>query len=153
MQQAIKLPLGIKVIIGFYLLCIVLWVIGQGGALIFYDTVAEWGFQEPRESLDPALVEVNKGFAFADIVIQIPLFVFAAIGLWRRRFYGVVGSWLVLGINIYWPMVVWAMQYFFKQTGVKYHPLDTSINGFLVFIFLFAVWASWYLFKKHRLFG
>lgn len=152
MQQAVKLPLGIKVIIGFYLLCIVSWTIGQGGALVLYDTVAKWGLQEPRESLAPAIVEVNKGFAFADIVVQIPLLVLTTVGLRQRRFYGVVGSWLVLGINIYWPIVIWATQYFFKQAGVKYHPLDTSINGFIVFVFLFAMWASWYLFRNRRLF-
>lgn len=47
------MPLGIKFIIGFHILSIIFWVVGQGGAVIAYDTVAQWGLQEPRETIDP----------------------------------------------------------------------------------------------------
>ena len=152
MQQKEKLPLGVKIIIGFHLVSIVLWIIGQGGAVISYDTVAQWGFQDPRESLDPVIFEANRGIGFADFVIQIPLFISAAIGLWLRRFYGAVCSWLVLGITIYWPVVHWAKQYFFKQAAVKHDSVDIMVHVILAFIFFFAIWASWYLFKNRTLF-
>jgi hypothetical protein len=152
MQQKKKLPLGIKIIIGFHLVSTVLWIFGQGGAVIFYDTVAQWGFQDLRESLDPVIVEANRGIGFADFVIQIPLFIAAVIGLWQRRFYGAVCSWLVLGITIYWPVVDWAKQYFFYQAAVEHQPVDIMVHGILAFFLLFAIWASWYLFKNRRLF-
>ena len=138
-------------IIGFFVLSIVFWVVGQGGALIAYDTVAAFGLQETRESVDPILVEVNRGIAFADVVIQLPLFIFAIIGLWRLRFYGAVTAWLTLGVHIYWPTVAWAKQYFYLQAGVKAEPFAISLHGALAFFFLFSVWASWYLYKNRQL--
>jgi len=151
-NKAAKIPLGIKIIIGFHLLSIILWTIGQGGAVIAYDTVAKWGLQEPQEVVDPVIVAVNKGIGFADFIIQIPLFILAVIGLWRLKFFGAVVSWLLLGMTIYWPVVAWSSKYFFAKAGVKYHPFDLASNLILVFIIAFAVWASWYLFRNRKLF-
>ena len=80
MHQKTKIPLGIKIIIGFHLLNIILWTIGQGGAVISYDTVAKWGLQDPRELIDPIIVEVNRAIGLTDVIILIPLFIIAVIG-------------------------------------------------------------------------
>ncbi len=152
MHKTKKLPFGIKIIIGFQLLSIFLWIIGQGGAVIFYDTVAKWGFQDPRELVHPVIVEVNRAIGLGDFIIQIPLFILAVIGLWRLRFYGAVASWLVLGITLYWPVVFWSSQYFYEQTGIKHQSTPMAINAILTLIFVFAVWASWYLFKNYKWF-
>lgn len=152
MSRATKLPLGIKVIIGFFLLSTVLWTIGQGGAVVAYDTVVQWGLQDPREGTDPVFVETNRAIGLADMLVHIPLFLPAIIGLWQRRFYGAVFSWLVLGTTIYWPVVAWTMKYFFAQAAVEHIPFDAATNGILAFIVLFAIWASWYLFKNRRMF-
>ena len=117
MQKPSKLPLGIKFIIGFHLLNILLWTIGQGGAVVSYDMVVQWGLQDPRELIDPVIVEVNRGIGLADAIIMIPLFIFAVIGLWRLRFYGAMASWLALGITLYWPVVFWSNQYFWLYPG------------------------------------
>jgi len=145
-------PLGIRLIVGFFVLSILLWIIGQGGALISYDSVAKFGFQDSRESVDPVIVEVNRGIAFADVLIQIPLFVLAAIGLWRLKFWGALASWMALGINVYWTTVAWAKQYFYLHASVKCEPFAMALHGALAFIFLFSVWASWHLFKNRMLF-
>ena len=147
-----KIPLGVKIIVGFHLLSIILWTIGQGGAVISYDTIAKWGLQEPRELLDPVIVEVNRGIGFADFVIQIPLFILAVIGLWRLRFFGAMASWLLFGMTLYWPVVAWADQYFYAQAAIKHRPFGVATNLVLVFIVLFAAWASWYLFRNRKLF-
>jgi len=152
MNQTVKIPPGVKIIIAFHLLSIILWIIGQGGAVIFYDTVAKWGLQESRELVDPVIVEVNRGIGLADFIIQIPLFILAVIGLWRLRFFGAVASWLVLGMTLYWPVVAWSNKYFFAQAGVKYQPFDIATNVILALILLFAAWASWYLFRNRKLF-
>lgn len=150
MQKRVKIPLGIKIIIGFHLLNIFLWTIGQGGAVIFYDTVAKWGLQDPRELLNPVIVEVNRAIGLTDVIILIPLFIIAVIGLWRLKFYGAIASWLALGITLYWPVVSWSSQYFYGQAGIKHRPTPMSTHVILTFILVFAVWASWYLFKNHK---
>ncbi len=150
MNQVKKLPTGIKVIIGFHLLNILLWTIGQGGAVISYDTVAEWGLQDQRELLNPVIVEVNRGIGLADMIIMIPLFIIAVIGLWRQKFWGAVFSWLALGITLYWPMVFFCSQYFYGGAGIKYQPTQLSVIVILSVILSFTLWASWYLFKNSK---
>jgi len=98
------------------------------------------------------VVEVNRGIAFADVVIQVPLFVLAIIGLWRLRFFGVVAAWLTMGVHMYWPTVAWAKQYFYLKAGVKCEPFAVSLHGILAFFFFCSVWASWYLYKNRQLF-
>lgn len=143
--------LGIKFIIGFHILNILFWAIGQGGAVIDYDTVADWGLQEARDTIDPALVAINRGIGFADVIIGVPLFIIAAIGLWRLRFYGAIFSWMVFGIGFYWTAVAWSKQHFLLQASVKCQPFAIPVFGLLTFVFLFSVWASWYLYKNRSL--
>ena len=152
MDKQKAVPLGIKVLIGYFLLSVVIWIIGQGGAVISYDTAARLGFQVPTEGLDPVLVEVSRGIALGDVLIQVPLFALAAIGLWRLRFYGAVVSWLALGTNLYWTTVAWAKQYLQIQAGVECQPFGIATHSMLAFSFLSSVWASWYLFNKRPLF-
>lgn len=152
MDKQIKVPSGIKFIVGFFILNILLFIIGQGGAVISYDSVAEWGLQEARETIDPVIVAVNKGIGFADIIVPLPLFILAVLGLWRLKFWGAVTSWMVLGISFYWTTVAWAKQYFYFTAMVKCQPFDAVVHGTLTFVFLFSVWASFYLFKNRSMF-
>jgi len=147
-----KVPLGIKLIIGFFILNLIIFVIGQGGAVVSYDYVAKLGLQEARETVDPVIVVVNRGIGLADVLIGVPLFVLAIIGLWRLRFFGAAFSWMVLGISFYWTTVAWFKQSFYIQASVKCQPFDIGTHGVLAFVFIFSVWASWYLFKNRKLF-
>ncbi|MCD4683880.1 MAG: hypothetical protein K8R86_11405 [Bacteroidales bacterium] len=140
----------IKIIIGFHLLNILLWTIGQGGAVISYNTVAEWGLQDPRELIDPVIVEVNRAIGLADMIIMIPLFLIAVIGLWRQKFWGAVFSWFALGITFYWPVVFFCSQYFYGHAGIKYQPTQLSAIVILTVILIFTLWASWYLVKYYK---
>ena len=146
------IPLGMKLIIGFHILNIVIWVVGQGGAVIAYDTVAQWGLQEPRETIDPSVLLINRAIGLADIIIGVPLFVVALIGLWRMRFYGAAFSWMVFGISFYWTTVAWVKKYFYLHAEVKCLPFGIGTHSMLAFVFLFSVWASWYLIKKRAIF-
>jgi hypothetical protein len=147
-----KVPLGIKLIIGFFFLNLLIFVIGQGGAVVSYDFVAKLGLQEARETIDPFIVVVNRGIGLADVLIGVPLFILAIIGLWRLRFYGAVFSWMVLGISFYWTSVAWAKQSFYIQASVKCEPFNASTHGVLAFVFVFSIWAGWYLFRNRKLF-
>ena len=147
-----KVPLGFKLIIGFFFLNLLMFVIGQGGAVVSYDYVAKLGLQEARETIDPVIVVINRGIGLADVLVGIPLFILAIIGLWRLRFYGAVFSWMVLGISFYWTTVAWAKQSFYMQASVKSQPFDIATHGVLAFVFIFSVWASRHLYKNLKLF-
>jgi len=147
-----NVPLGIKLIIGFFILNLIMFVIGQGGAVVSYDYVAKLGFQEARATVDPVIVVINRGIGLADVLIGVPIFILAIIGLWRLKFLGAVFSWMVLGISLYWTTVAWAKQSFYIQASVQCQPFDIGVHGVLAFVFIFSVWASWYLFKHRRLF-
>jgi len=152
MEKQRNLLTGIKFIIGFHILNIIMWVVGQGGSVIAYDTVAHWGLVDLRGTLDPIVVVINKGIGLADVMIGVPLFIIAVAGLWRMKFYGAVFSWMVLGIGFYWTMVAWVKQSFMLQAGIKCQPFDMGTHFMLAFVFLFSAWASWYLLKKRALF-
>ena len=153
MSKSDKIPFSIKLVIGFHILNIVLWSVGQGGTIIDYDTIAEWGFQEPRELIDPVMVEVNRGTGLADVIIMLPLFIIALIGLLRMKFYGAVTSWMALGITIYWPLVACWQNYYYKLAGLKSPPFSAGILILLAFFCLFSVWASWILLRNRKLFA
>ncbi len=153
MRNQKRSPMGINFIIVFFVLSTILWTIGQGGAIIAYDSVAELGFQQDtRENSDPVIIEVNKGIAFGDVVIQIPFFIIGVIGLWRLTYYGAVASWMALAIHLYWTTTAWAKQLFYLNASIKCEPFPLSLHGTLAFFFLFSAWASWYLFKNRTLF-
>ena len=151
MEKQLKVPFSIKLIIGFLILNLIMFVIGQGGAVVSYDYVAKLGLQEARETIDPVIVVINRGIGLADVLIGVPLFILAIIGLWRLRFFGAVFSWMVLGISFYWTTVAWAKQSFYIQASIKCQPFDIGVHGVLAFVFIFSVWASWYLFKNRKL--
>ena len=152
MNKQKKVPLGIKLIIGFFILNLLMFVIGQGGAVVSYDYVAKLGLQEARETIDPVIVVVNRGIGLADVLIGVPIFILAIIGLWRLRFFGALFSWMVLGISFYWTTVAWAKQSYYIQASLKCQPFDIGVHGVLAFVFIFSVWASWHLFKNRKLF-
>jgi hypothetical protein len=152
MEKQAKVTLGIKLIIGFFILNLIMFVFGQGGAVVSYDYVAQLGLQEARETVDPVIVVINRGIGLADVLIGVPLFILAIIGLWRLRYFGLVFSWMVLGISFYWTTVAWAKQSFYIQASVKCEPFNIGTHGVLAFVFVFSVWASWYLFKNRKLF-
>lgn len=145
-------PIGVMALILFHLFNLVLWFFGQTLAILNFDLVAEWGLQEPRALVDPVIVEVNRAIALADTVLLLPLFVVAAIGLMRLRFYGAVASWVVLGWSLYWPAVFWASQFFYAQTGITHAP--TGMDGLLVpgVMWIIAAWGIWYLYRQRGLF-
>ena len=152
MKKQNKVTLGIKLIIGFYLLNIIFWVFGQGLSVIAYDHVAQWGLVEARETVDPFCVVINRAIGLADVIIGPPIFIIATIGLWKIRFYGLMASFMGFGIGFYWTTIAWVKQIFLIQAGVKSEPFDVGTHGMLAFVFLFSLWGSWYLFRNRKLF-
>ena len=147
-----KSPLGIKLIIGFLVLCSVVWIVGQGGAVVSYDSVADRGFQQRRETIDPIIVEVNQGIALGDVLIHLPLFIVGIVGLWRRKAYGAVAAWMAMASHLYWITVAWSKNFYHLRSTTFYEPIALSLHIGMVFIVLFSLWAIWYLFRKRSIF-
>lgn len=152
MTTADALPRGVKAIIVFHLFNLVIWSIGQAGALVSYDTVAGWGLQDSRDLLDPVIVQVNQGIALADTIVMLPLFLVAAVGLARRRGYGAVASWIVFGFTLYWPVVFWSSQTFYARGSTLHVPTAPVAVLLPAALMLVAAWGSWYLWRKRALF-
>jgi hypothetical protein len=153
MEDTPRLPLGIKIIVGFHVVSFVLWLFGQTGAVVAYDTVAGWGLQEPRTMTEPALVEVNRAIGLADTLLMLPLFLVAVVGLIRRRFIGAVASWLVFGMSLYWPLVFFCMHFFFSAAGIKHAPLSGAVITIPLAVMFIAAWGSWYLARNRTSFS
>ena len=145
-------PICITVIILFHVASAVLWVFGQTMAVLDYDQAAAWGLQDPRDLLDPVIVEVNRAIGLTDTLVMIPLHVLAAIGLWGLRWYGAVLSWMVFGMTIYWPLIFITSQYFYAEAGIQHAPAPLAFILTPAAIFVFACWASWYLARHRALF-
>jgi hypothetical protein len=152
MKVSRRIPTGVRIIIGFFVVSIFLWVVGQGGAVVAYDSVAALGFHPKRDQSDPITVAVTQGIAVGDVLIQLPFFVVAILGLWRRRFFGVAAAWIALGINLYWTTVAWSKKFFYLLAGYDTAPYGLPLHTTLAFIFLFSAWASWYLYKNRTSF-
>ena len=153
MGSSRKVPAEIWVIIGFLALCSVIWIIGQGGAIVAYDTVASWGMQDLRELVDPAVVPVNRGIAMGDVAVQLPLFIIALIGLWKLKFIGAVAAWMSLSMHWYWIVTAWTKQAFYEQAGIMSVPISIGLNTLMVVFILISLWASWYLYRHRTLFS
>jgi hypothetical protein len=153
MTEGRGLPKGVWVIVGFHLFSLLLWLFGQTGAVMSYDTVAEWGFQESRAVLDPVIVEVNRAIGLTDTIVMLPLFVIAAVGLVRRRFYGAVASWLAFGMTLYWPTEFWCSKYFYARAGITSPAPAGMAIALPALLMLVAVWGSWYLARNRSLFS
>ncbi len=152
MTSSDRIPTGTRIIIGFFVVSVCFWVVGQGGAVVAYDRVAELGFHPERHRVDPITVLVTQGIAIGDVLIQLPFFLLAIIGLWRLKIYGVAAAWIALGINLYWVTVAWAKQFYYLQAGVDTEAFGLPLHAGLAFIFLFSAWASWHLLRERAVF-
>ncbi len=63
------------------------------------------GTQEPAEQISEVGAAFWYGFAFADLVIYIPLLAMGLIGFWLGRLWDRMLLASALGIAVYWPVV------------------------------------------------
>ncbi len=150
--DASALPRGVKIIIGFHVFSFVIWFFGQSVAVVNYDMVAEWGLQDPRALIDPVIVQVNRAIGLTDTIVMLPLFIIAAAGLFRRKFYGAVASWLAFGMTLYWPVVFWISQAFYAEASIRHQPTSMFAIILPAALMLIACWGSWYLYRNRGLF-
>jgi len=80
-------------------------MIAQGLPALSYDLGVSMGSQEPAEAITEVGTAFFYGFAFADLVVYIPLLLIGLIGHLRGTRWGRVSLIAALGITVYWPVV------------------------------------------------
>ncbi|HEY5626989.1 MAG TPA: hypothetical protein VIR79_03510 [Nitrospira sp.] len=83
-------------------------IVAQGPAAFDYEIGVRMGTQEPAASITEVGAAFWYGFAFADLVVYIPLLAAGLLGYWRNYPWGRVVLGAALGITVYWPAVVLA---------------------------------------------
>jgi hypothetical protein len=83
-------------------------VYAQMPAAFDYELGVRMGTQEPAELITEVGAAFWYGFAFADLLIYIPLFAVGLVGFWRGSRWGQAFLGAALGITIYWPVVALA---------------------------------------------
>jgi hypothetical protein len=121
-------------------------VYAQVPAAFDYELGVRMGTQEPAEAITEVGAAFWYGFAFADLVVYIPLLAAGLVGFWRdcRWSRAVLGA--ALGITVYWPIVALAAAVDARDAA------GWAINETLYWIVLpvIAVWATVALFQITR---
>jgi hypothetical protein len=115
-------------------------VYAQVPAAIDYDIGVRMGTQEPAASITEVGAAFWYGFAFADLVVYIPLLAAGLVGFRRSARWGRVLLGAALGITIYWPVVVLAAA-FDARDAAGWAVDETPYWIVLPIIFLWALIA------------
>lgn len=119
-------------------------IYAQAIPAIDYELGVSMGTQEPAEDI----TEVGKafwyGFAFADLVVYIPLLALGLVAHLTDRLWAPAVFGAAMGISIYWPVVVLAAAV--DATGAAGWHLDPAPYWVVLPpIALWAAWALWYV--------
>jgi len=108
-----------------------------------YELGVRMGTQESAEQITEVGTAFWYGFAFADLVIYIPLLAAGLIGHWRNRPWTKVALGAALGITLYWPVVVLAAAV--DARDASGWAIDEA--PFWVVLPIILLWALWCLWK------
>lgn len=129
-------------------LLLIYLIYAQGIPAFNYDIGVAMGTQEPAEHVTEVGVAFWWGFAFADLVVYIPLLGAGLIGHLMNKDWARLALAAALGITVYWPVVCLA-------TVVAAHDAAgwnlTNEGAFWVVlppITLWAIWGLWHITAK-----
>ncbi len=108
-----------------------------------YDLGVRMGTQESAQQITEVGTAFWYGFAFADLVIYIPLLAAGLIGHWRSCPWGPVILGAALGITVYWPVVVLAAAVDARDASGWL--IDET--SYWVVLPIIAAWAIWALLR------
>jgi hypothetical protein len=108
-----------------------------------YQLGVRMGTQEPADQISDVGVAFWYGFAFADLVLYIPLLAAGLIGLLRQAHWAVPVAAAAFGITIYWPIVCLAA--LVDARGAPGWNLgdETAYWIVLPIIAMWGIWALW----------
>jgi len=97
-------PIAFWIIIGFFVLSLVMLLMGQTMAVFNYDLAVQLGLQESVEEVSEYGVQVNRAFSAGDTLIYLPLMAVSLIGLFLRKRWSLLTTAAVMGISAYWAI-------------------------------------------------
>jgi hypothetical protein len=104
-----------------------------------YDLGVSMGTQESAKKITRVGAAFWYGFAFADLVVYIPLLAAGLIGHWMRARWAPLVMGSALGITLYWPMVCLAAVA--KAEGAPgWNPGNTT--QYWIVLPIIALWAA-----------
>jgi hypothetical protein len=126
---------------GWLLLLYLLYA--QAPAAFDYEIGVRMGTQESAHSITEVGAAFWYGFAFADVVVYIPLLAAGLLGVWRDYRWGRVILGAALGITIYWPIVALAAAVDARDAAGW--AIDETL--YWTVLPIIAVWATWGLYR------
>ena len=141
--------------IGFWSLQVPGWLLlaylayAQGLTAFSYDLGVGMGTQEPAAAISEVGTAFWYGFAFADLVIYIPLLLAGLVGHWldRNWWRPVLGA--ALGITVYWPVV--SLAAIVDARGAAGWQLDEAEYWVVLpIIMAWALWGMWVVLHDAR---
>ncbi|MBT8137847.1 MAG: hypothetical protein KJO54_12590 [Gammaproteobacteria bacterium] len=107
-----------------------------------YELGVRMGTQESAQQITRVGAAFWYGFAFADLVIYIPLLLAGLYGYWRGSGWCLPVIGAALGITAYWPIVVLAAAV--DARGVPgWQIAEAPYWVVLLPVFLWALWSLW----------
>jgi hypothetical protein len=129
-------------------LLVVYLVYGQVPPAFNYELGVAMGTQDSAARVTAVGVAFWYGFALADTVFYIPIFVAGLIGVWKQRLWGRVALAAALGITVYWPVVVLTAAARARSAPGWNLGDETAYWIVLPAIALWALWGLWRLAKS-----
>lgn len=123
---------------GWLLLCYLIYA--QGISAFSYDLGVSMGTQESATVISPVGAAFWYGFAFADLLIYIPILLAGLIGHFKASRWGEMVMSAALGITIYWPVVCLAA--IVDARGAAGWQLPSELPYWIV-LPLITVWGIW----------
>jgi hypothetical protein len=139
---------------GFWLLqgpgwlLLIYLIYAQGIPAFDYQLGVTMGTQESAAQITEVGASFFWGFAFADLVIYIPLLTAGLIGHWLAKTWGQVMLAAALGITAYWPIVSLATVVAAKDVNGWNLSAEADYWAVLPVIVLWAVYGFWFILKQ-----
>jgi hypothetical protein len=109
-----------------------------------YELGVRMGTQEPAAKISAVGTAFWYGFAFADLVVYIPLLAAGLLGLLRDARWAHVVAASAFGITVYWP-VVCLVAVVDARDAAGWHLTDEA--AYWVVLPLIALWGLWGLWQ------
>ena len=150
-------PVGLTLIIAYHVLSFIIWTVLQTLSFYEYQMFASWGLPDTSECyLDGITINNGTplgtpilGVVFADLVVFLPMTIWATAGLINHEFYGTIASTIVFGIGVYRAMEIFWISLLNNEL-VTTNTIQIIERISLYVNCVIAIWAIWYQWSYHK---